>query len=528
MNRMIKDVVAGVAVSALALSVTAAAETLRWSSAGDSLTLDPHAQNEGPTHTLSHQIYDSLVFRNMDMELTAGLATDWYVTDDPSVWEFKLREGVSYHEGQDFTAEDVVFSINRAKHENADMKGLLTSVVEIWAEDDYTVHMRTDGPNPLLPNNLTNLFIMDSDWAEDNDVTIPQDYAAGEETYAVRNANGTGPFSLVSREPDIRTELVRNDDYWGMGTFPMEVERIIHRPISSASTRAAALLSGEIDFLLDPPVQDLQRLENSDELVVRTAPQNRTIFLGMDQGSDELRNSDVSGRNPFADQRVREAMNIAIDRDAIRQVVMRGQSVPAGMIAPPFVDGYTEALDVVPEVDRERAQALLEEAGYPDGFTATLQCPNDRYINDEAICQAAVGMFGQIGLDIRLESKTRSVHFADLQNGELDFYMLGWGVPTLDSHYVFHYLVESRTDEGGAWNFANYSNADVDEKIQAMPSETDAEARSQLIADVWETVQEDVVYLPLHHQVLNWAMKDNIDFNVQAEDQPHFMYMQFR
>lgn len=528
MSNLIKHVVAGVAVSALALSVTAAAETLRWSSAGDSLTLDPHAQNEGPTHTLAHQIYDSLVFRNMDMELTAGLATDWYVTDDPTVWEFKLREGVTYHNGAAFTAEDVVFSIKRAQHDNAGVRGLLGTIADVIAVDDHTVHFVTNGPDPLLPNNLTNLFMMDKDWAEANNVTQVQDFAGGEETYAVRNANGTGPYRLVSREPDIRTELERNEDYWGMGMFPLEVTRIIHTPISSAATRAAALLSGEIDFLLDPPVQDLQRLENAAGITVRSAPQNRTIFFGMDIARDELRQSNVTGANPFSDVRVREAMNIAIDREAIRRVVMRGQSVPAGMIAPPFVNGYTEELDAIPAVDRDRARALLAEAGYPDGFSATLQCPNDRYINDEAICQAAVSMFGQIGLDIRLESKTRSIHFADLENHLLDFYMLGWGVPTLDSHYVFTFLVESQSGSGGAFNFTNYSNAEVDTMIQAMTSETDLDVRNQMIADVWEIVQEEMMYLPIHHQVLNWAMKDNIEFNVQAEDQPHFMYMTFK
>jgi peptide/nickel transport system substrate-binding protein len=308
----------------------------------------------------------------------------------------------------------------------------------------------------------------------------------------------------------------------------MEVTQIIHTPIQSAATRVAALLSGEIDFLLDPPVQDLARLEQASNLTVRQAPQNRTIFLGMDQGADELRTSNVKGKNPFADVRVREALNLAIDRTAIQRVVMRGQSVPAGMIAPPFVNGYTKALDQVPAANKAQAQKLLADAGYPNGFSATLQCPNDRYINDEAICQAAVGMFNQIGLDISLESKTKSIHFQDLQNGELDFYMLGWGVPTMDSHYVFHYLVESRTEEGGAWNHANFSNADVDAKIKALPSETDLAKRDQLIADVWKVVQDEVVYLPLHHQVLNWAMKSNIEFPVQGEDQPHFMYMTFK
>lgn len=528
MNKLFQRCTLSAAILSAAIAVNVSAETLRWSSAGDSLTLDPHSQNEGPTHTLAHQIYDSLVFRNMSMELTAGLATDWSVTDDPSVWKFDLRQGVSFHDGSAFTAEDVVFSILRAKHENADMKGLITSVTEVWAEGDYAVYMRTDGPNPLLPNNLTNLFMMDKTWAETHGVEIPQDYAAQEETYAVRNANGTGPYKLVSREPDVKTELERNEAYWGRSIFPMEVSRIIHTPIQSAATRAAALLSGEIDFLLDPPVQDLQRLENAPGLKVSTAPQNRTIFLGMDQGAAELRSSNVKGKNPFADKRVREAMNMAIDRNAIQRVVMRGQSVPAGMIAPPFVNGYTEALDQVPAANREKAKALLAEAGYAEGFSATLQCPNDRYINDEAICQAAVSMFGQIGLDINLESKTKSIHFADLQNGQLDFYMLGWGVPTLDSHYVFHYLVESRTENGGTWNHANFSNAEVDAKIKAMPTETDRAKRDQLIADVWQTVQAETIYLPIHHQVLNWAMKENIEFSVQAEDQPHFKYLTFK
>lgn len=504
-----------------------AGTTLRWASAGDSLTLDPHAQNEAPTHTLSHQIYDSLVYRDMDMALTAGLATAWSVTDDPSVWKFTLREGVTFHDGSVFNAEDVVFSLTRAQHQNADVKGLLSSVVEVTAASEYEVLVTTDGPNPLLPNNLTNMFMMDKTWAETHGVEVPQDYAAGEETYAVRNANGTGPYKLVSREPDIRTVLTINENYWGKDIFPMEVTDIIFTPIQSAATRVSALLSGEIDFLLDPPVQDLERLAAADGLVVRKAPQNRTIFLGMDQGAAELRTSNVTGTNPFADKRVREALHLALDRSAIQQVVMRGQSVPAGIIIPPFVNGYTEALDQLPAVDLEKAKALLADAGYPDGFSVTLQCPNDRYINDEAICQAAVGMFNQLGMEVSLESKPKSIHFQDMQNAALDFYMLGWGVPPMDSHYVFHYLLETRTEEGGTWNHANFSDPDIDAKIQALPTETDLAARDQLIADVWAVVQDEIIYLPIHHQVLNWAMKDNIQFGVQGENQPHFMYMAF-
>ncbi|HRV77203.1 MAG TPA: ABC transporter substrate-binding protein [Thauera sp.] len=506
----------------------ASAQTVRWAAAGDALTMDPHAQNEGPTHVMNHQVYDSLVFRDQAMKLAPRLATSWKITDDPNVWEFKLREGVKYHNGNPFTADDVVFSILRAKHENSDMKGLLTSVVEVTKVDEHTVRMRTDGPNPLLPNNLTNLFIMDREWSEANKVTLPQNYKAGDETYAVRNTNGTGPFRLVKREPDVRTELERNEDYWGKGSYPMEVAKVVFTPVRSAATRVAALLSGEIDFLLDPPVQDLERLSAAKGIVVRSGPENRTIFFGMNQGATELRSSDVKGRNPFADKRVREAMNIAINREAVRRVVMRGQSVPAGIVAPPFIDGYDKAMDVVPAPDVARAKALLAEAGYPDGFAVTLSCPNDRYVNDEAICQAATGMFGQIGVKARLDARPKSIHFAELPKGELDLYMLGWGVPTMDSHYVFHYLYETRTDKGGSWNVTGYSSPRVDELTKAMNREIDLGKRAGMVAETWKTVQDDIVYLPIHHQMLNWAMKDDIDFPVQSENYPYFKLLKYR
>ncbi|MCH8550994.1 MAG: ABC transporter substrate-binding protein [Natronospirillum sp.] len=518
----------GLATAVFALSAAASAETLRWANVGDSLTLDPHAQNHGQTHTIAHQIYNTLIYSNAAGAQTAGLATDWYILDDePDVWEFTLREGVTFHEGQAFTADDVVFSFERALHANSDMRPLINTITEIWAEDDYTVRMRTDGPNPLLANNLTNLFIMSREWAEANDATVVQDFSAGEENYAVRNANGTGPFRLVSREADVRTEMERFDGFWGMDQYPMEVSRIVFTPIQSGSTRAAALLSGEIDFLQDPPVQDVNRLENSGDIVVRNAPQNRSIFFGMDQGRDELRTSDVEGENPFADRRVREAMNLAVDRNAIQRIVMRGQSAPAGMIAPSFVNGYEEELDRVTGTNTARARELMAEAGYADGFSVTMTCTNDRYIEDEGICQAVTGMLGQIGVNVRLNARPNSIHFAELQNGELDFYLLGWGVPTLDSHYVFDFLLETKTDDSGAWNFTGWSNEEFDALSRQLPTETDLERRNALIAEAWRIVQDEIVYLPIHHQVLNWAMRSNIEMDVHPEDQPMIKYLSF-
>ncbi|MEM9205375.1 MAG: ABC transporter substrate-binding protein [Pseudomonadota bacterium] len=514
-------------LSATALTSVVDAKTVNWAAAGDSLTLDPHAQNEGPTHTLAHQLYEPLLHRDMAGQIIPALATSWAPTDDPNVWEFKLREDVTFHNGNPFTADDVVFSMNRAKMPDSDMKELLASVTEVTKVDDVTVHVKTDGPNPLLPANLTNLFMMDQEWSVENNVEKPQDFENSEETYAVRNANGTGPFTLVSREPDTKTVLSKNESYWGIGTFPMEVTEIVYTPIQNAATRVAALLSGEVDFIQDVPVQDLARVDGADGLKVVTAPQNRVIFFGLNVGDDDLTLDNVDGKNPFADKRVREAMNVAINRDAIKQVVMRNQSQPAGVIMPPFVNGWTEALDVVPETDVERAKALMTEAGYGDGFSITLHCPNDRYINDEGICQAAVGMLGQIGITVNLVAQSKALHFPLINKKETDFYLLGWGVPTFDSEYIFNFLVHTTTDTYGSWNGTRYSNPDLDAKIVSLASETDLDARNATIGEIWSTVQDEIIYIPVHHQVLNWGMSSDIDFPVQPEDQPHFEFMKF-
>ena len=512
------------AIVASLLAATAkqvSAETLRWASAGDALTLDPHSQNEGQTHTIRHQMYDALIIRDVTGAFEPSLATDWGPSaDDPNVWVFNLRQGVKFHNGNDFTAEDVVFSYNRAKTPTSDMKELLNSIVEIRAVGDHTVEMVTDGPNPILPANLTDLFIMDKDWTEENNTVDVQDFEGGEITYATTNVNGTGAYKLVSREPDVKTVMERNEDYWGRNDFPMAYSEIIHTPIQNAATRVAALLSGEINFLQDVPVQDLARVGGADGLVVKTAPQNRVIFFGMNQGADDLEADNVDGANPLADVRVRKAMSMAINRDAIKQVVMRGQSQPAGMIAPPFVNGWTAAMDGESSTDVEGAKALMAEAGYGDGFSIRLDCPNDRYINDEAICQAAVGMLGQIGVTVNLDAIPKAQHFPKITDGATDFYMLGWGVPTYDSEYIFNFLVHGREDSIGTWNGTGFDNDELDAKILSLASNTDLDQRNADIAAIWRVVQDEQLYIPIHHQVLNWAMGDNVGIEVDPENQP--------
>ena len=513
---------------AAVLMTTAAplsAETLRWARSGDALTLDPHSQNEGPTHTIRHQMYEPLIIRDVTGAFEPALATDWAPSEsDPNIWVFNLREGVTFHDGAAFTAEDVVFSFERAQQPNSDMKELIGSIAEVRAVDDFTVEIVTDGPNPILPSNLTNLFIMDKDWTEANNTVPVQDFEGGEITFATTNANGTGPYILQSREPDVKTVMVRNDSYWGIDQFPMDVTEIVYTPIQNAATRVAAMLSGEIDFLQDMPVQDLERVNAADGLMVKQAPQNRVIFFGMNQGADDIEADNVDGANPLADARVRRAMSMAINREAIQQVVMRGQSQPAGMIAPPFVNGWTAEMDAESTTDVEGAKELLAEAGYADGFSIRLDCPNDRYINDEGICQAAVGMLGQIGVTVNLDAKPKAQHFPLITDGNTDFYMLGWGVPTYDSEYIFNFLVHGRESDIGTWNGTGFDNDALDAKIASLASNTDLDARNADIAEIWRVVQDEVLYIPIHHQVLNWGMAENVGIDVDPEDQPKVKY----
>ena len=516
------------AAAVLTLAVTAAdARTVKWARGADALTLDPHGQNEGPTIAFNNQVYEALTTRDNANKLIPSLALSWRLAD-PTTWEFKLRPGVKFHGGEDFTADDVVFSLQRALAPTSDYKGYLANTKEVVKVDDLTVQIKTNGPNPLVPDNLTTVFIMSKKWAEAHNATKPQDFKNKEENYAVRNANGTGPFQLVSREPDVRTVAKRNEAYWGRKEVPLEITELVLTTIKQDATRVAALLSGEVDVVQDVPVQDIERLKNSPNLRVSEGPENRTIFLGFDVGSKELASSDVKGKNPFADVRVRQAVNGAINRQAIQRVVMRGQAVPAGTIAPPFVNGYKKEFDTISAPDIAKSKGLLAAAGYPNGFSVSLHCPNDRYLNDEAICQAAVGMLGQIGIKINLVSQSKSLHFPTLQNLKSDFYLLGWGVPTYDSDYIFSFLYHTRAGTYGGWNMTRYSNPEIDKLIESISSETDTAKRNATIATIWDKVIAEQVYAAIHHQMLAHAMKGDIEVPVRPDNIIFFKHVAFK
>ncbi|RVT90109.1 ABC transporter substrate-binding protein [Rhodovarius crocodyli] len=515
------------ALAALCLSAVAAeARTVRWSASGDPNTMDPHSQNVGTVTMVLQQIYDPLIQRSRTLGLAPGLAVSWEQVE-PTRWRFRLREGVRFHEGQTFTAEDVVFSIDRAKQPTSNFGIYVDTIESAVAVDPMTVDVITRVPDPILPNKIASVFMMSRSWSEANGATRPQNTRQREEIHTTRNTNGTGAFRLANREPDVRTVLARHADWWGWreeGTG--NVTEIVFRPISSDATRIAALLSGEVDFVLDPPLQDLQRLRSAQGVSVLEGPEVRTIFLGMDQFRPELLYSDVRGRNPLSDLRVRRALYQAIDIQAIQRVTMRGQSMPTGTLFPEQVNGYAREEDVRLPFDAARARALLAEAGYPNGFEITLDCPNNRYINDEQICQAIAGMWSRVGVRTRLNAMPLGPFFAKIQREDTSIYLFGWGVPTLDALYSFQSLLASRAggQQGdGIWNYGGYSNARMDALISRMRTET-GDARQAAIREALNIFREDVPLIPLHHQMIPWAMRSNISIPHMANNQPYFRW----
>ena len=492
------------------------AKTLRWSSQGDILTMDPHSQNEGLNNSVSDHIYEPLVTRGKDLKVEPCLALSWQMVDATTT-RFKLRPNVRFHDGTPFTADDVVFSIERALSPTSNFSPYMQGITGAKKIDDLTVEVTTKGPNPVLLPQLTEVRMMSRAWATKHNVQKPQDFKNNEETYAARNANGTGPFVLRSREADVKTVMVLNSNWWGK--MEGNVNEVVYQPIKQGATRLAALLSGEIDFVLDPDVQDIPRLKQDPKIKILEGNENRTIFFGFDQWRDELQYSNVKGKNPFKDKRVREAFQLALDLNAIKSQVMRGLSTPTNVMFAPQVAGYDKSLDVVKKVDRERARKLLADAGYPQGFEVTLDCSNNRYINDERICQAAAAMLAQINVKVRLNSMPRATYFPKIQKFDTSFYLLGWGVPTFDSLYALQSLLRTvGTGGDGNFNLGKYSNPKVDAAVDALKTETDAAKRVALTKEALTIHQSDVGHIPLHHQVIPWAMRSNVSAVHRADN----------
>lgn len=510
---------------ALALGSSAAlaqSVTLRVANQGDSLSMDPHSLNETLQLSVTGNVYEPLVGRDKELKLTPMLATSWKQTS-PTVWRFELRKGVQFHDGTPFTADDVLFSFQRTQVDGSDMKSYTNDFKEVRKINDSTIEIETKAPFPILPDVISLVYIMSKKWCEANQATGPVDRRKGIENAASFRANGTGPWRLRERQPNVRTTFTRNGNYWGK--IESNVTDVVFTPIGNDSTRVAALLSGEVDVMEPVPVQDIDRVNGNATTRAMTGPELRTIFLGMDQKRDELLYSSVKGKNPFKDKRVRQAFYQAIDIEGIKKTVMRGASNPSAEMVGPGINGFQPDMKRLP-YDVEASKKLMADAGYGSGFEVSMNCPNDRYVNDARICQAVAANLARINVKINLQAETKGTYFPKILRRDTSFYMLGWTPSTYDAHNALNAIFACVDDKGaGQFNLGAYCNPKVDELTRKIQSETDTTKRNAMIREVFEIHAADVGHIPLHQQALAWGVSKKVQLVQLADNMMFFKWI---
>lgn len=493
---------------------------------GDLRSLDPYALNETFSLGILTNVYEGLVTRDADLRIRPGLATRWERLS-PKHWRFHLRKGVKFHNGNPFTADDVIFSAKRVRLKSSSLRTRVPTDAEFKKIDDYTVDVYLTKPDPILLSNWASWAIMDREWTLANDsfeVVSPADKHV---RHANLNANGTGPFRVVSHKPGVRTVFAVNAGWWGEKTH--NLSQVIFTPIKSAPTRVAAVLSGQVDLSFPIPVQDQQRIKTAARTYLAAGPELRTIFIGMDQHRAELLESSVKGRNPFKDKRVRQAIYHAIDIETIRSKIMQGQSQPAANLIARELFRPRLPSQRLP-FDPEKARRLLAKAGYPNGFSVGFDCPNDRYINDEDICVAIVGMLARIGIKVNLNAQPKSLFYAKVLGGggyRTSMYLLGYTPASLDTWNVLNNLIGCREPKlrRGRFNLGGYCNPKVDALAAKVFVENDAAKRNALIDEALQIVRADVAYIPLHQQALAWGVAKRVKLKQRADNVLQFRFV---
>lgn len=510
-------------LAALLLGPAAAtAVTLRFATQNDATTLDPHAANLLPNARITQNVYEGLVARDRDFRIVPSLAVAWS-QPNAKTWRFKLRAGVRFHDGTPFTADDVVFSVERTLHPLSQLKFTLQGVESARKVDDLTVDLVMREPNPVLLNHLYFMRIMSKAWSQRHAVTAPQNYKDNEDSWASRHTNGTGAFMVAQRQPDVRTVLKENPGWWNRGDAERgNVTEVVWLPMQSNATRMAALLSGEVDFVVDPPVQDVGRLTANPRTRVVEAAEARIHYLGFDVARTELLYGSKGG-NPFKDVRVRRAVAAAIDVNAIRDKVFRGYTVPTGSIIAPPVHGYVKELDVREPLDRVRARQWLAEAGYPNGFEVTLDCMNTA--PNSELCQAIVPMLAAIGIRVRANLLPITAFIPKVQRADTSFFWYSWGAVTFDALYTLQGLFHSYSGEqsgNGDTNMGRYADPRMDRLIGQIKVELDPARRDSLIRDALAIVRDDLPVVVLHQPVIPWAMRRNVEITPTPNNIPLF------
>lgn len=510
------------AVVAASLTTVANAETLKWGASRDIYSVDPYSYGDSYTLAFLNHIYEGLVRYDAKLQIEPALATSWEMVSD-TVWRFHLRKGVRFHNGADFTADDVLASLTRVSDPVSPLRGNLPAYKSAKKIDDFTIDIELVGPYPLLLNDLTNIHVFDATWLADNNSLKPTDVGAQIEGYATYNANGTGPFVLESRVPDSKTVLNRNTSWWDKPQG--NVDRIEFTPITSAATRVAALLSGEIDFTENAPAQDLPRLAAQPGLKIMERTDLRTVMLGFNRKPELANGAD----NKFNDLRVRQAFAHALDPKLIQKRIMRGKSRTAGAIIAPDIPGYAEALDVVIPYDPDLSKKLLAEAGASD-LPFTLVCTTDAYVNEEELCQGLVNMLSRAGFKPQLDIAPTAVQAPKRTGGLADVYLIGWAnEPMLDSYSILLQMIRTKTDKAGVFNWGGWSYPEIDDLVIKASTELDRTKRLAMQTKALEMAKQEIVMLPLHQQPMAWVMSDKVDGIAQlADNKPRHWLTHFK
>jgi peptide/nickel transport system substrate-binding protein len=504
----------------LAASVSApcTAATLRYAPESDALTLDPHGSLVARTQMVQGWIYEGLVRFDKEMRVQPALAES-YARAATDTWRFRLR-AARFHDGTVLDADDVVFSVRRALSPRSAVRVLFGSIKDVRKIDDSTVDIVTHAPNPILDRELAMLFVVSREWAERNNATEvagPRDGG-----FAAANANGTGPFVLQSRDAGSRSVLTLNERWWDKPDG--NVTELVMTPIANDGARVAALLSGAVDLVEPLPVQAVAQIENAAGFRIIRRPEDRVVFLGIDVARDDLAGSDLKV-NPLKDRRVRRALYHAIDIEAIRTQVMRGLATPRATLLVPGVEGYDPALDRRYPYDVMTAQELLAEAGYPSGFDITLDCPNDRLVADEQICQAVATMLRRTGIRATPNAQPSARFFPRLLGRQTSLFLAGWLVATADAYNPINALLVTPGAGAGAQNIGGYSNPRLDGLARSIAVEGDSARRRAAIAEVMRIYKEDVIQIPLHQQWIAWGARAAVEAAAAPDNmlRPHWV-----
>lgn len=505
---------AALLAAALALAAPLQAQELRLGMGSDVTSIDPHFVNLFPNNNVAQHIFDALILLDADSRLIPGLATSWKLISDDT-WEFKLRKGVKWHDGSDFTAEDVVYSIERVsqvKNSPGPFTVYTKAIVKSEIVDPLTIRFKTSGVYPLLPNDLSTIYIMSK---KASSGLTTEDLNAG------KGQIGTGPYRFVSFRRGDRVELARNDSYWG-GKGPWE--KVTIRILPNDPARIAALLSGDVQAIENIPTADFAKLKTNAGIDVSTKVSHRIIFFHIDTNRKVAPFvTDKAGKpldvNPFRDLRVRQAISRAIDREAIKTRVMEGLAVPTANLVPSPMFGHNPLLKP-DKYDPEGAKKLLAEAGYPNGFGMTLFAPNNRYVNDDQIAQAVASMLTRVGIQTKVETMPMGVYLGRASKLDFSFAMLGWGAATAESSSPLRsHLVTYDPAKGmGGFAWGRYSHPEVDRLTNQALTTKDDKQREKLLQDATAIAMNDLGIIPIHHQINTWATKKGIAYTPRTDE----------